>query len=41
MSLENVQVVRRLFDAYRRGDAVALACLASDVVYETGQEIRL
>jgi ketosteroid isomerase-like protein len=40
MSLGNVQVVRRLFDAYRRGDyADALACLASDVVYETGQEI--
>ena len=40
MSQQNVEVVRRLFEAYNQGalDA-ALACLARDVVYETGQEL--
>jgi ketosteroid isomerase-like protein len=39
MSLENVEIVRRLFETYRRGAyEEALACLAPDVVYETGQE---
>jgi uncharacterized protein len=42
MSQENVELVRRLFEAYRRGDyAGALACLAPDVVYEVGQELPL
>jgi len=40
MAQENVEVVRRLFDAYNRGDyAGAAACLAPGVVYETGQEV--
>jgi ketosteroid isomerase-like protein len=40
MSQENVEIVRRLFDTYRRGDhAEAVACLAPDVVYEVGQEV--
>jgi ketosteroid isomerase-like protein len=40
MSQANVEVVRRLFDSYRRGHyAEAAACLAADVVYEVGQEL--
>jgi ketosteroid isomerase-like protein len=40
MSRANVEVVRRLFDCYRRGDYDAAAeCLATDVVYEVGQEL--
>jgi ketosteroid isomerase-like protein len=40
MSRQNVEVVRRLFDAYNRGDYDdAVACLAPDVVYEVGQEV--
>jgi uncharacterized protein len=40
VSQENVEVVRRLFDSYRRGDYTgASACLAADVVYEVGQEL--
>jgi uncharacterized protein len=40
MAQANVEVVRRLFDSYRRGDyAEASACLAPDVVYEIGQEL--
>lgn len=40
MSQENVEIVRRLFEAYRRGDyAEAVACLAPDVVYGVGQEL--
>jgi ketosteroid isomerase-like protein len=40
MSQENVEVVRRLFDSYRRDNpTAALACLAPDVVYEVGQEV--
>jgi uncharacterized protein len=40
MSEENVEVVRRLFETYNQGDFdAALACLAPDVVYETGQEL--
>ena len=40
MSEENVEVVRRLFETYNQGDLDgALACLAPDVVYETGQEL--
>jgi ketosteroid isomerase-like protein len=40
MSQANVEVVRRLFDSYRRGDyAEAAVCLAADVVYEVGQEL--
>jgi ketosteroid isomerase-like protein len=40
VSEANVEVVRRLFDAYNRGDYVAAAeCLAPDVVYEVGQEL--
>ena len=40
MSRENVEIVRRLFDSYRRDDpAEALACLAPDVVYQVGQEV--
>jgi ketosteroid isomerase-like protein len=40
MSEENVEVVRRLFETYNQGDFdAALACLARDVVYETGQEL--
>jgi ketosteroid isomerase-like protein/GNAT superfamily N-acetyltransferase len=39
-SESNVDVVRRLFETYRRGDyADAVACLAPDVVYEVGQEL--
>jgi ketosteroid isomerase-like protein len=39
-SESNVDVVRRLFETYRRGDyAEAAACLAPDVVYEVGQEL--
>ena len=40
MSQANVEVVRRLFDSYQRGDyAEAAACLAADIVYEVGQEL--
>jgi len=40
MSQTNVEVIRRLFDSYRRGDyAAAAACLAGHVVYEVGQEL--
>lgn len=40
MSRANVEVIRRLFDSYRRGDyAEAAACLAAHVVYEVGQEL--
>jgi uncharacterized protein len=40
VSQANVEVVRRLFDCYLRGDhAGAAACLAPDVVYEVGQEL--
>jgi ketosteroid isomerase-like protein len=40
MSQENVEIVRRSFEAYLRGDfAGAVAYLASDVVYEVGQEL--
>jgi uncharacterized protein len=40
MSRANVEVVRRLFDSYSRGDyAAAAECLDPDVVYETGQEL--
>jgi ketosteroid isomerase-like protein len=38
MSQANVEVVKRLFETYRRGDyAEAADCLAPDVVYEVGQ----
>jgi ketosteroid isomerase-like protein len=40
MSQANVEVVRRLFESYERGDyAEAAECLAPDVVYEVGQEL--
>jgi ketosteroid isomerase-like protein len=40
MSQANVEVVRRFFDCYRRGDyAAATECLAAHVVYEVGQEL--
>jgi ketosteroid isomerase-like protein len=40
MSQANVEVVRRLFECYARGDYTeAAACLAADVVYEVGQEL--
>jgi ketosteroid isomerase-like protein len=40
MSQANVEVIRRLFDAYRRGDyAEAAECLAAHIVYEVGQEL--
>jgi ketosteroid isomerase-like protein len=36
----DIEVVRRLFDRYLRGDyAGAAECLAEDVVYEVGQEL--
>jgi ketosteroid isomerase-like protein len=39
MSQENVEIVRRCFDAWRRGDnAEALASLAPDVVWKVAQE---
>src|ERR671924_1862362 len=42
MSQANVEVVKRLFESYRRGDyAEAAACLSPDVVYEVGQELPL
>ena len=42
MSQANVEVVKRLFESYRRGDyEEAAACLAPDVVYEVGQELPL
>lgn len=40
MSQANVEVVRKLFESYSRGDyAEAAECLAPDVVYEVGQEL--
>ena len=40
MSQANVEVVRRLFESYSRGDySEATECLAPDVVYEVGQEL--
>ena len=40
MSQRNVEVVRKLFDAYRSGDyAAALECLAPEVVWHVGQEL--
>jgi ketosteroid isomerase-like protein len=40
MSQANVEVVRKLFESYERGDyAEAVECLAPDVVYEVGQEL--
>ncbi len=40
MSRENVESVRRCFEAYCRGDyAAASAHLAPDVVWEVGQEL--
>jgi uncharacterized protein len=40
MSQENVEAVRRCFEAYRRGDYVgASAFLAPNVVWEVGQEL--
>ena len=42
MSHAHVEVVKRLFESYRRGDYVeAAACLAPDIVYEVGQELPL
>jgi ketosteroid isomerase-like protein len=42
MSQANVEVVKQLFESYRRGDhAEAAACLAPDVVYEVRQELPL
>ena len=42
MSQTNLEVVKRLFESYRRGDyEKAAACLAPDVVYEVGQELPL
>ena len=42
MSQENVEVVRLSIDAYKRGDwDEATAYLASDVVWEVGQELPL
>jgi ketosteroid isomerase-like protein len=39
MSQENVEIVRRFFEDYRRGDFdTALECLAPDVVYKVTQE---
>ena len=39
MSEENVEVVRRFFETYQRGDHDAsLDCLAPDVVYKVAQE---
>ena len=40
MSRENVDVVRKCFDAYVRGDyEEASACLAPDIVWEIDQEL--
>ena len=40
MSRENVEIVRRLFDSYRRDDpAEALELSCPDVVYQVGQEV--
>jgi ketosteroid isomerase-like protein len=40
MSRENIEVVRRLFETYGRGDYdAAAACLAPGVIYEIGQEV--
>ena len=40
MSQENVEVVRRFFDAYLRGAfGEAVAHLAPEIVYEVGQEL--
>jgi ketosteroid isomerase-like protein len=42
MSQANVEVVKRLFESYHRGDyAEAAACLGPNVVYEVGQELPL
>ena len=42
MSQAHVEVVKRLFESYRRGDyEEAAACLALHVVYEVGQELPL
>jgi ketosteroid isomerase-like protein len=42
MSQANVEVVKRLFGSYRRGDyAEAAGCFAPDVVYQVGQELPL
>jgi ketosteroid isomerase-like protein len=39
MSQKNVEIIRALFEGYRRGDYdAALESLAPDVHYETGQE---
>jgi ketosteroid isomerase-like protein len=40
MSQGNVEIVRKLFDAYGRGDfAQAMECLAPEVVWQVGQEL--
>ena len=40
MSLENIEIVRSLFERYERRDYdAALECLDPEVVYETGQEL--
>ena len=40
MSQQNVEVIRKTFEAYNRGDYdEAAACLAPDVVWEIGQEV--
>jgi ketosteroid isomerase-like protein len=40
MSEANVEVVRRFFETYGRGDHEgSLACLAPDVVYKVAQEV--
>jgi ketosteroid isomerase-like protein len=42
MSQANVEVIKRLFESYGRGDyEEAAACLALHVVYEVGQELPL
>jgi ketosteroid isomerase-like protein len=42
VSEANVELVRRLFESYSRGDyAAAAECLDPDVVYEVGQELPL
>jgi ketosteroid isomerase-like protein len=42
MAQENVEIVRRFFEAIRQGDnAAALACLAPDVEYQVGQELPM
>jgi ketosteroid isomerase-like protein len=40
MAQANVEVIRRLFDSYRRGDyAEAAECLAAHIVWEVGEEL--